>query len=230
MQLSDTLIYTLKRPMSAFAVDSMNPLFHKLDLNVLFHSSELVPRGERSVQMLSADRTETRTGCEIVCVFCSRKCTLVLCIFPRGTRMNRLLLAGFVSRQVLPYLSLPTLLSRPELSTPITNYNRRQSNPALCLRSELMGLTTTVLEGYWLLDRSVNPYEGGSFHHSPLLLLLSPLDLARRPWLATLIWSLAEIATAAAIARIAQNRRRGKSLEGESWSSPLFVAALCVKI
>lgn len=144
--------------------------------------------------------------------------------------MNRVLLAGFASRQLLPYLPLPALLSRPELSTPTTNYNRRQSVLPLSGRSELTRLIAIVLEGCWLLDRAINPYRGGSFHHSPLLLLLSPLDLARRPWLATLIWSLAEVATAASLARIAQNRRRGKSLEGESWSSPLFVAALFVTI
>ena len=158
----------------------------------------------------------------------TRKKTHFLLCFCEG--MNRVLLAGFASRQLLPHLPLPALLSRPELSTPITNYNRRQSVPQLSCCSALTRVIATVLEGYWLLDRSLNPYQGGSFHHSPLLLLLSPLDLARRPWLATLIWSLAEIATAAALARIAQNRRRGKSLEGESWSSPLFVAAVFVQI
>ena len=142
--------------------------------------------------------------------------------------MNRLLLAGFASRQLLPYLPLPSLLSRPELSTPITNYNRRQSFSPLSLRSELTRLTGIVLEGYWLLDRSINPYKGGSFHHSPLLLLLSLLDLSRRPWLATFIWSLSEIATAAALARIAQFRHRGKLLQGETWLTPLFVAAAYV--
>lgn len=72
-----------------------------------------------------------------------------------------------------------------------------------------------VKEGYHLYAHlGLNPYEGGSFHQAPLLLLVGPALEAADPIVNNLVWTGVEVATACLLASIASGRRRG-IIEGE---------------
>ncbi|KAM0750184.1 PIG-U-domain-containing protein [Meredithblackwellia eburnea MCA 4105] len=124
-------------------------------------------------------------------------------------RLGSLLLVGAGLHLSLSLTSLPQLLvDRNELTTPLTSFTR-------------------LKEGHYLLKSlSLNPYNSGSFHHPPLILLL--YDLGAR---SHVVWVAAETLTAYLIARIADGRSRGggrRLLEGEEagvWT-PLRCAAL----
>lgn len=72
-----------------------------------------------------------------------------------------------------------------------------------------------VKEGYHLYSNlGLNPYEGGSFHQAPFLLLLGPALEAVDPIVTSLIWTGVEVATACLLAAIAEGRGRS-SVKGE---------------
>jgi len=89
------------------------------------------------------------------------------------------------------------------------------SFPLAELMNNLSRLGTAVREGHHLYSTlGLNPYEGGSFHQAPLLLLLGPALEAADPIAIHLIWTGVEVGTACLLAAIAGERRRGL-LKGE---------------
>ncbi|GAA5898793.1 GPI-anchor transamidase subunit GAB1 [Sporobolomyces salmoneus] len=116
-------------------------------------------------------------------------------------RLALTLAQGAGLRLLLSCTPLPLLLAhRNELTTPHSSWQRLQ-------------------EGYYLLTKlQLNPYAAGSFHAPPLLLaLVGPLtDAAITPkWISFLVWTVADVGIAWAVARIADRRDRGKLLEDE---------------
>ncbi|KAL5080520.1 hypothetical protein RYX36_008941 [Vicia faba] len=71
-------------------------------------------------------------------------------------------IGSVILRLILVYLTKNlNLLSRPEISTPLTSIRR-------------------LAEGYWLKQSSMSPYAGSMYHGSPLLLtVLGPLTVAK---------------------------------------------------
>ncbi|KAF2102505.1 phosphatidylinositol glycan anchor biosynthesis class U protein [Rhizodiscina lignyota] len=97
--------------------------------------------------------------------------------------------------------SLPDVLAgRVELSTPVTSFKRLQ-------------------EGLFLYNRNVSPFDGGTYHQSPLLLpLFSLLPNAQRYPLATsLLYVVADLVGADALMKIADT--------GVAVSSRLFTSS-----
>ncbi|KAG2142007.1 PIG-U-domain-containing protein [Suillus cothurnatus] len=90
----------------------------------------------------------------------------------------RLLLA------VLPLPGQNLLKHDHQLSSPLTSYLR-------------------LNEGLWLLDNNIDPYIGGAFHHSPLLLSLFSTIVPPLP----LIWAISDAAGAWALLRIWRARQ-----------------------
>jgi hypothetical protein len=89
-------------------------------------------------------------------------------------------------------------------------------------------LGPAVKEGYHLYAKlGLNPYEGGSFHQAPLLLLLGPALEAADPIVTNLVWTAVEVATACLLAGIASGRNRGIIKgEGEKVWKGWVVAAM----
>lgn len=88
-----------------------------------------------------------------------------------------------------------------------------------------------VREGHHLVARGANPYAAGSFHGPPLVLALAgPLtahtEAAR--WASLAAWTAADLATAWALARVAEQRQRGplSAGDGETRWSGVRVAAV----
>lgn len=103
----------------------------------------------------------------------------------------------------------------------------RRSQPS-GLKLQLTKNTFTVKEGYYLADSlKLNPYDAGSFHAAPLLLLLGPLTTPDTPaWLSHLLWILVECVTAYFLGSIADRRtRRLQSSDEKKWPG-WWVAAL----
>ncbi|KAG1821676.1 GPI transamidase subunit PIG-U [Suillus subaureus] len=97
----------------------------------------------------------------------------------------RLLLA------VLPLPGQDLLKHDHQLSSPLTSYLR-------------------LNEGLWLLDNNINPYIGGAFHHSPLLLSLFSTIVPPLP----IIWAVSDGMGAWALLRIWRARQGLSSQNG----------------
>ncbi|KAG1873244.1 GPI transamidase subunit PIG-U [Suillus tomentosus] len=80
---------------------------------------------------------------------------------------------------VLPLSGQNLLKHDHQLSSPLTSYLR-------------------LKEGLWLLDNNIDPYTGGSFHHSPLLLSLFSTIVSPLP----IIWAISDAVGAWALLRI----------------------------
>ncbi|KDE05701.1 hypothetical protein MVLG_03935 [Microbotryum lychnidis-dioicae p1A1 Lamole] len=128
-----------------------------------------------------------------------------------SVRLWSVLAGGAALRLALSTTSLPEILQdRNELVTPITSFTRLQ-------------------EGFYLVNTlKQDPYLGGSFHHPPLLLLLSQLVSPKtRPLFAHLAWTATDLVTAYYLARVAQRRSKEAVLkDDEQLWSPSSVAAL----
>ncbi|GAA6058662.1 hypothetical protein JCM10212_004073 [Sporobolomyces blumeae] len=120
---------------------------------------------------------------------------------------------GAALRLVLSRTRLPDfLLHRNELVSPLSSWQRLQ-------------------EGYHLSTKlALNPYAAGSFHAPPFLLaVLGPLtDRTLAPEsLSFLVWTIADLAIAWSVARIADTRRRRDLSDGEReprWSGTRVAA------
>ncbi|KAM0786779.1 hypothetical protein ACM66B_002213 [Microbotryomycetes sp. NB124-2] len=110
------------------------------------------------------------------------------------------------TRLVLCSLDVPGLLvNRNELATPLTSWTR-------------------LKEGHFLASQlGQNPYNGGSFHHAPLLLLLGPLtnDTTLAKYASHAVWLVCDIVTAYGVNRIATGRERALDSDSgeQSWSA-----------
>lgn len=68
-------------------------------------------------------------------------------------------------------------------------------------------------EGLFLHNHNVNPYDGGVFHHPPLLLPLFSLlpDVKALPIFTALLYILVDLLSASALASIADSGEAGES-------------------
>ncbi|GJE88253.1 PIG-U domain-containing protein [Phanerochaete sordida] len=93
-------------------------------------------------------------------------------------------------RLALAYLNLPdTLQHDHQLSTPLTSYPRLQ-------------------EGLYLFHNGVDPYSGGLFRHSPLLLSLFSTVLPLNRHTAALLWTASDALAAWALVQIWRARQQ----------------------
>lgn len=137
---------------------------------------------------------------------------------PRAQQQQRALLcAAAAALRLLLFAACPALpallAARVEVSTPVSSFTRLQ-------------------EGVFLYAHGAPPYDGGVFHQAPLLLPLFALlpDPAAAPLAANLLFTLVDVLSALALARLADSRLAAVSRRFASprahlrWSS-LAVAA-----
>ncbi|KIP10239.1 hypothetical protein PHLGIDRAFT_28605 [Phlebiopsis gigantea 11061_1 CR5-6] len=97
-----------------------------------------------------------------------------------------------VTRLLLAFAPLPdSLIHDHQLSTPLTSYPR-------------------LLEGLYLFRHGVDPYSGGLFRHSPLLLSLFSTALPLNRFTAALIWTASDAAAAWALVHTWRARQQVK--------------------
>ncbi|KAJ2955935.1 hypothetical protein NQ176_g11355 [Zarea fungicola] len=109
---------------------------------------------------------------------------------------------------------LPDLLTgRVEISTPVTSFKRLQ-------------------EGLFLYNHNVDPYDGGVFHHPPLLLPLFSLlpDVKDWPVFTAMLYILVDLLSAGALSTIADSGEAGQtklytSPRRAKTTSGVFIAA-----
>ncbi|KAM3508738.1 hypothetical protein MY10362_001019 [Beauveria mimosiformis] len=108
---------------------------------------------------------------------------------------------------------LPDLLTgRVEISTPVTSFRRLQ-------------------EGLFLYNHNVDPYDGGVFHQSPLLLPLFSLlpDVREWPVFTAILYILVDLLSASALSSIADSGEAGQTKHYTSrrtkTTSGVFIAA-----
>ncbi|RDX49926.1 PIG-U-domain-containing protein [Lentinus brumalis] len=96
------------------------------------------------------------------------------------------------ARLLLAYAPLPEALNHDhQLSSPLTSYSR-------------------LREGIYLFDHGIDPYSGGSFRHSPLLLSLFSTVLPLTPYTSPVLWTAADAVAAWALVRIWRLRTGAK--------------------
>ncbi|EKM51883.1 uncharacterized protein PHACADRAFT_177290 [Phanerochaete carnosa HHB-10118-sp] len=96
-------------------------------------------------------------------------------------------------RLLLAYTNLPGALRHDhQLSTPLTSYPRLQ-------------------EGLYLFHNGVDPYSGGLFRHSPLLLSLFSTVLPLNRYTSPLLWTISDAVAAWALVQIWRARQQLKS-------------------
>ncbi|KAL1743385.1 GPI transamidase subunit PIG-U [Schizophyllum fasciatum] len=101
-------------------------------------------------------------------------------------------------RLALTQTALPDALKHSALlSSPLTSYSHLQ-------------------EGIYLYNLGVNPYSGGVFHHSPLLLSLFTTVLPNSRWSAHLLWTAADVIAAWSLVTI-WRRRQSMSQSSRDW-------------
>lgn len=77
------------------------------------------------------------------------------------------------------------LANRVEIATPLNSWKR-------------------LIEGVYLYDHKINPYDGDSFHESPIMLLVFHFFLRNVPYLLPLIFTLLDLITAHLLYRTAK--------------------------
>ncbi len=156
---------------------------------------------------------------------------------PGPSPSTLIIITAALVRLSLSLTALPDLLQdRNELATPITAFSRRGYPPSprgsahaqWPIADPALLFLVAVKEGYHLCSHlRLNPYEGGSFHQAPLLLLLGPALDAADPIVSNLVWTGVEVATACLLAAIAGGRNRGIIKgEGEKVWKGWVVAAM----
>lgn len=87
------------------------------------------------------------------------------------------LVAGLIRYWVIHTDYWHIISNRVEISTPLNSWKR-------------------LIEGVYLYDHNVNPYEGDAFHESPIMLLLFYYLMKRVPHILPLIFTLLDLLTA----------------------------------
>lgn len=87
------------------------------------------------------------------------------------------LVAGFVRYWLIHIDYWQTLSNRVEIATPLNSWKR-------------------LIEGIYLYDRKINPYEGDSFHESPIILIIFHFLMKHAPHLLPLLFTLLDLLTA----------------------------------
>lgn len=87
------------------------------------------------------------------------------------------LVAGFVRYWLIHTDYWQTISNRVEIATPLNSWKR-------------------LIEGVYLYDHKINPYEGDSFHESPIMLVTFHFLLTNVPFLLPLLFTLLDLLTA----------------------------------
>lgn len=91
--------------------------------------------------------------------------------------MIKYLVAGLVRYWLIHTGYWHTISNRVEIATPLNSWKR-------------------LVEGVYLYDRNINPYEGDSFHESPIMLLLFHYLMKKMPFLLPLLFTTLDLFTA----------------------------------
>ncbi|KAI0688905.1 GPI transamidase subunit PIG-U [Earliella scabrosa] len=109
------------------------------------------------------------------------------------------------ARLLLAYAPLPEALKHDQqLSSPLTSYSR-------------------LREGIYLFEHGVDPYSGGFFRHSPLLLSLFSTVIPLAPYTSPLLWIAADAVTAWALVRIWRYRTGAKATTRDGLVAALYL-------
>ncbi|RPD62216.1 PIG-U-domain-containing protein [Lentinus tigrinus ALCF2SS1-7] len=109
------------------------------------------------------------------------------------------------ARLLLAYAPLPEALKHDhQLSSPLTSYSR-------------------LREGIYLFEHGIDPYSGGSFRHSPLLLSLFSTVLPLTPYTSPLLWTAADAVAAWALVRIWRLRTGAKTTSRDGQVAAMYL-------
>ncbi|KAI0352652.1 PIG-U-domain-containing protein [Trametes cingulata] len=109
------------------------------------------------------------------------------------------------ARLLLASAPLPDALKYDQqLSSPLTSYSR-------------------LREGIYLFQHGVDPYSGGAFRHSPLLLSLFSTVLPLTPYTSPLLWTAADAVAAWALVRIWRLRTGAKKTSRDRQIAALYL-------
>ncbi|KAI0366878.1 PIG-U-domain-containing protein [Pilatotrama ljubarskyi] len=109
------------------------------------------------------------------------------------------------ARLLLAFAPLPDALKYDQqLSSPLTSYSR-------------------LREGIYLFQHGIDPYSGGSFRHSPLLLSLFSTVLPLTPYTSALLWTAADAVAAWALVRIWRLRTGAKKTSRDRQIAALYL-------
>ncbi|CAG9796657.1 unnamed protein product [Diatraea saccharalis] len=87
------------------------------------------------------------------------------------------MIAGLVRYWLIHIDYWQTIANRVEIATPLNSWKR-------------------LVEGVFLYDHNINPYEGDSFHESPIMLLIFHCLMKRVPYLLPLLFTVLDLLTA----------------------------------
>lgn len=87
------------------------------------------------------------------------------------------LVAGLVRYWLIHTDYWQTISNRVEIATPLNSWKR-------------------LIEGVYLYDHNINPYDGDSFHESPIMLLLFHFLMKKVPYLLPVLFTLMDLLTA----------------------------------
>lgn len=87
------------------------------------------------------------------------------------------LVAGFVRYWLIHTDYWHTIANRVEIATPLNSWKR-------------------LIEGVYLYDHKIDPYEGDSFHESPIMLLLFHFLMKKVPYILPVLFTLMDLLTA----------------------------------
>ncbi|VVD01340.1 unnamed protein product [Leptidea sinapis] len=87
------------------------------------------------------------------------------------------IIAGLVRFWLIHTDYWQTISNRVEIATPLNSWKR-------------------LIEGVYLYDNSINPYEGDSFHESPILLIFFHFILKQAPYIMPMFFTIVDLLTA----------------------------------
>lgn len=88
----------------------------------------------------------------------------------------KFLIAGIVRYWLIHIDYWQTIANRVEIATPLNSWKR-------------------LIEGVYLYDNDINPYEGDSFHESPVMLLFFHFFMKRCPFIMPLLFTIFDLAS-----------------------------------
>ncbi|KAI0769059.1 PIG-U-domain-containing protein [Trametes elegans] len=109
------------------------------------------------------------------------------------------------ARLLLAFVPLPESLKYDQqLSSPLTSYSR-------------------LREGIYLFQHGIDPYSGGAFRHSPLLLSLFSTVLPLTPYTSPVLWTTVDAVAAWALVRIWRLRAGAKETSRDGQIAALYL-------
>lgn len=100
-----------------------------------------------------------------------------LCDIENMAILLKFFVAGLVRYWLIHLDYWQTIANRVEIATPLNSWKR-------------------LVEGVYLYDRNINPYDGDSFHESPIMLVFFHYLMKKVPYLLPLIFTILDLLTA----------------------------------